>query len=409
MRPRGAALPFLLAALTLLLAAQTATGTRFLVRPGGGGDFPTIQQAVAASSDGDSVILGMGTFRGEGNRDIDFLGKAITIASEGGDPRLCVIDCEGSVDAPRRGFVFQTHEGSGSLLQAIKIVNGYAARGGGVLCKGASPTLRELVLSANSAQEGGGIACDRASPVIENCAFVRNLVINNGGGILCGVEFGDNSSAIIRNCTFETNDAFAGGGIHCGYSYPKIVDCTFRENTAVSGGALSCHFAAHDVSTCLFQANRATVGGAIWCEESSSPTITSCTIAMNEASYRAGGLYSKASVPILRNTIIAWSLSGEAVYSREGPLLPELSCCDLYRNRGGDWVGAIEAQRDLNGNLGADPLFCNRWLSSFTIGFDSPCAAAQSGDCGPIGAFGVGCTEVPTARTTWGSIKAGFR
>ncbi len=218
MRPRGAALPFLLAALTLLLAAQTATGTRFLVRPGGGGDFPTIQQAVAASSDGDSVILGMGTFRGEGNRDIDFLGKAITIASEGGDPRLCVIDCEGSVDAPRRGFVFQTHEGSGSLLQAIKIVNGYAARGGGMLCKGASPTLRELVLSGNSAQDGGGIACDRASPVIENCAFVRNLVINNGGGILCGVEFGDNSSAIIRNCTFESNDAFAGGGIHCAYS-----------------------------------------------------------------------------------------------------------------------------------------------------------------------------------------------
>ncbi len=104
---------------------------------------------------------------------------------------------------------------------------------------------------------------------------------------------------------------------------------------------------------------------------------------MNEASYRGGGLYSKDSVPILRNTIIAWSVTGEGVYSREGPLLPELSCCNLYRNRGGDWVGAIQAQRDLNGNLGADPLFCNRWLSSFTIGIDSPCAAAQSGECGP--------------------------
>ncbi len=406
-RIRAAALSA--AALALLLSMRAASSSTVTVRPDGAGDFPTIQQAIAASSPGDTVLLASGTFRGEGNRDIDFLGKAIVVASENNDPSQCIIDCEGSVDAPHSGFLFRSGEGSGSLLQWIKIVNGYAVRGGGVLCSEASPTLRGLVLYGNSAEEGGGISVERASPMIEFCVFIQNLVINNGGGILCGVGFGDNSSPTIRNCTFANNDALSGGGIHCAYSYPVILGCTFQENTAVSGGALSCHFASPSVSVCLFQANGATVGGAVWCESSSGPTFTSCTFAMNKGVYRGGGVYSKDSIPVFHNTIIAWSTAGEAVYSREGGMVPELICCDLYGNRGGDWIGAVQDQRHANGNIGADPLFCNRWVSNFTIAAGSPCAPAQSGSCGLVGAFGVACTEVPAERVTWGRIKAAFR
>jgi len=42
-------------------------------------DYPTIQAAVNAAVDGDEVIVAPGTYTGEGNRDIDFLGKAITV------------------------------------------------------------------------------------------------------------------------------------------------------------------------------------------------------------------------------------------------------------------------------------------------------------------------------------------
>jgi hypothetical protein len=406
---RRAAAGFLTAVLALLLIAPAVAGRVLIVNPRGGGDYPTIQGAISGSSDGDSILLVNATFRGLGNRDLDFLGKEITIASQGNDPSQCIINCEGSVGAPHSAFLFRRGEGSGSILQGIKIVNGYSSRGGAILCRDSSPTLRGLVISNNAAEEGGGIACERASPWIESCVFERNFVVNNGGGILCGTGFGDNAAPAIHNCTFTNNDAFAGGGIHCAYSYPEILGCTFRENTAVSGGALSCYLATPAVNSCLFQANSATVGGAVWCERASSPTITACTFAMNEATSRAAGVYSKDSSPVLRNTIIAWSVAGEAVYSRSGPFVPELSCCDLYANRGGDWVGAIEGQRSVNGNISSNPIFCNRWIGNFTIAAASACAPAQAGTCGLIGAFGVGCTEVPVERSTWGRIRAGFR
>ncbi|MCP4711722.1 MAG: hypothetical protein GY869_24145, partial [Planctomycetes bacterium] len=58
-------------------------------------EYGTIQAAIDAAIDGDTIIVADGTYRGEGNRDIDFLGKAITVRSENG-AEGCIIDCEGT-------------------------------------------------------------------------------------------------------------------------------------------------------------------------------------------------------------------------------------------------------------------------------------------------------------------------
>ncbi len=50
------------------------------------------------------MLVADGIYTGEGNRDIDFLGKAITVRSENG-PESCIIDCQGSEADPHRGLL----------------------------------------------------------------------------------------------------------------------------------------------------------------------------------------------------------------------------------------------------------------------------------------------------------------
>lgn len=68
----------------------------YLVNPEGTGDFPTIQAAIDWASDGDVIELTDGIFRGDGNRDVEYFGRVITIRSQSGVAGACVIDCEGT-------------------------------------------------------------------------------------------------------------------------------------------------------------------------------------------------------------------------------------------------------------------------------------------------------------------------
>ena len=59
----------------LLTLSSIASATTYVVRPDGGGDFPTIQAAVDAASDGDVVlVLGKGHERSQeiGDRVLPF-------------------------------------------------------------------------------------------------------------------------------------------------------------------------------------------------------------------------------------------------------------------------------------------------------------------------------------------------
>ena len=119
---------------------------------------------------------------------------------------------------------------------------------------------------------------------------------------------------------------------------------------------------------------------------------------------------TSGAAPILDNTIIAFCGAGEAVLCDiEGPPSdPVLSCCDVYGNEGGDWVGCIESQFGVNGNFAGDPAFCDSGNGDFTICESSPCAPAQQPDCGLIGALGVGCGPTATQLSTWGLVKSLF-
>lgn len=88
-----------------------------------------------------------------------------------------------------------------------------------------------------------------------------------------------------------------------------------------------------------------------------------------------------------------------------------LSCCDVFGNEYGDWIGCIAGQNGIYGNIGKDPLFCHSANPSerYSLHSDSPCAPESNPDCGGIGALGVGCAATPVRATTWGHVKSLYR
>ncbi|MCP4712312.1 MAG: hypothetical protein GY869_27135, partial [Planctomycetes bacterium] len=140
-------------------------------------NYPTIQSAISAASEGDIIAVGPGTYF----ENIDFFGKAVMVMSTD--------DLYGPIiDGSQAGSVitFQNGEGPGSVLDGFGIVNGSALNGGGILCNGASPVLRCNYITNNItlSGDGGGIYCINANPTIaENTLYHNNAI--NGGGICC--------------------------------------------------------------------------------------------------------------------------------------------------------------------------------------------------------------------------------
>jgi hypothetical protein len=97
--------------------------------------FNTIQRGIDAASDGDSVVVADGTYTGAGNKNIELLGKAISVQSSNG-PQNCVIDCEIS----GRGFHIHQWEGLDTVISGFSIINGAVPGdyGGDVYCNGTS-------------------------------------------------------------------------------------------------------------------------------------------------------------------------------------------------------------------------------------------------------------------------------
>jgi hypothetical protein len=90
------------------------------------------------------------------------------------------------------------------------------------------------------------------------------------------------------------------------------------------------------------------------------------------------------------SSIIAGNLGG-AAYAVGSQ--PQLSCCDIYGNPGGDWVGPISSQFGINGNISLDPLFCAPNVGDFRLQEGSPCRphSPENPECDLLGAWPVGC------------------
>jgi O-glycosyl hydrolase len=386
----------------------------YVVRPDGSGDYPTIQAAINAASNTDIIELTDGTFTGSGNRDIDYLSKAVTVRSQSRNPLSCIIDCQNL----GRGFIFKSDEDSSSVLEAVTIINGVGSPGGGgILCGGTSgfpptphagsPTVNNCIITSNSAsggglpatRYGGGIyCCEGSSPNLNNCTISNNTCSGTLGQGIGGGMYCSGGRPILTNCVFSSNFApGSGGGFGCQGTWVSFTDCIFSGNTAGGGlagigGGLASAESHLTFNRCTFSNNAAGLnGGAMACWDF-GPTLTNCTLYANSAT-NGGGIYLQnlSTSAVLQNTIIANSAAGQAIYCYAANAA--LSCCDVYGNAGGDWVGCIVGQNNNNGNFHRDGLFCDPNNGDLTLHYLSPCGTFWPARrrCGIVGAWPVKC------------------
>jgi|GEM_PF-750184 len=215
--------------LGIILFLNICQGGTITVDDDGPADHSNIQAAISVANPGDVVVVEDGTYTGSGNRDIDFLGKAITVKSKNG-PANCIIDCQGSESDQHRGFYFHSGEDAGSVLNGFIIKGGYADYAGGIYCNGSSPTISNCIIKSNTSFPHSG-----------------------AGGVYCV-----DSSCRIISCVIADNENPFTGGVLCWDAQPAIVNCTIVGNRGRYGGLLAVGSNV-TISNCIIVGNLSSI------------------------------------------------------------------------------------------------------------------------------------------------------
>jgi hypothetical protein len=312
-------------------------------------DFTTIQAALDAASDGDTVIVlpSTGSPVGAYVENIVFPARAITLQSiEPQDPDIVAATV---IDGNAAGRVVQFGVGTpaGASLLGLTITNGVAPGsttpgfGGGLWLDDSSPFIAWNIITGNWASGGGGIWCTGySSSIISDNSITRN----GGGGISCDFS---SSPLIISNWIADNTTR---GGIYTASDSSLIVGNLIVGNSG-AGGGVGCGGAASIVGN-LIAGNHGTIaGGGVYCGPGATPLIIGDTIVGNSASSGSGVLCSLSS-PTIVNTIIAFNSSG----IRSDSATPALRHNCVYGNVEYDYLGVADPS-GTEGNIAVDPAF----------------------------------------------------
>ncbi len=413
---KGTLLAVALAVLAMCDAGHAWATTRTV--GSSGADFTTIQAAIDASKNRDTILVAPGIYV----EDINFNGKTLTLRSTGGAP---VTTIKGSSYAIRT----VSGETSETVIQGFTITsNSY-----GIYASASDPRILECVISSGSGNYGVyatnaadvlfqdtsfqnnhmsyTLYADKNSRItIEGSSFSNN-VSRHGGGIYLT----SGATATITNTTFTNNQASSGygGAIYTsGAGELKLEGCTFSRNQGSHGGALWIETSTYRtiVRNCEFYANSATYGGAIYANGPKQVYLADNLFVENVASTQGGAfylasgtymaminntivgsdaptggglyLYGSTGVLLLQNIIVG-STNGHGVYAYNSSARVLAWYNDVYDNFKGDW-GNMDDPTGLRGNISADPGFVayenddDFTNDDFTLASDSPLIDAGS-------------------------------
>lgn len=369
----------------LAMAAVPAGARTWVVELDGSGDVPTIQAAVEASAEGDTIEVGPGRYswtnQGGGNyhgllRLYERLPDGKVIRSREG-PAATILDAEG------QGRVVFANGDNIAGDPVDFVFEGFTITGG------VAPPAQN-----RGDREGGGMAGHLIHPVVRDCVFVGNEG-EYGGGIWAGGV----SQWVIEGCRFEDNRAvYHGGGMAILNSSKRILlrDCEFVGNRsgATSAGTIVYH-AWVEMERVEFRDNVADGRGPAVLLNNNHPSRFSSVVVRDNTGSGGGAIHLEAGARLeLDHALIVDNDGVSALYSSQSQLAAR--CSNLWGNESGDWVGNVAPMAGVDGNTRLHPRLCAS--TGREVCADSPLLGHDPACHGPPGGVLAGCDDcVPDA------------
>ncbi|MEQ8768259.1 MAG: hypothetical protein RL885_30425 [Planctomycetota bacterium] len=353
--------------------------------------YCSIQDAIGAAAFGDTVLVAPGFY----DENIDFLGKAITVRSDRG-PKATILS------GGHRGSVvsFFRRETGASVLEGFTIRDGTGTTiqdslgrpilvGGGIVCLGSVPTIRNNIITANTCTSGtgsgGGLYASGAGSeislfIVEENVFSNNSANGSGGGAwLSGM-----ATARVVNNVFEDNlsdgtGTTSGGGLGATGGHVFIFSNVFRNNLAKSvnsfstarGGGLYFSNGPATISHNWLVGNRllgpGPVGGGVYISSNHDVELFDNTISDNRlgdglgTQSSSGSFYSSSSPGSYAQNLIVWG-NRPGAQQHDGDVNPTFS----------DIEGGLAGI----GNINSNPRFLDSAGGDYRLACISPCVDA---------------------------------
>jgi hypothetical protein len=320
-------------------------------------DFPTIQAAVDAAGQHDTIMIMPGRYY----ENVEIENKAVTITSfyeiwEDESVRERTI-----IDAGFNGNGIEINGGEDTtFVSGLIVTNGRWIRGAGISVGSTTVVLEDMVIIGNETTQepganGGGVYVAHGNLVMIDCMVKDNIAHDLGGG----VSVRGNSTSSLHRVVFKDNKVFAVGGHGKG------------------GGFFTDQPGVHSVLTeCLFAGNTATNwGGGLQFSSGAYVEIVHCTFTGNSAGLGGGALYTcySEAKAFIGNSIM-YNNTPDEIHFDEGCYHDTIRVCySDIEDFEQIFVPPQNSLRFLAGCINEDPLFDDPFAGDYTLQRNSPC------------------------------------
>ena len=257
--------------------------------------FATIQEAIDASVEGDTIVVPDGLYVGDGNYELNFGKKGLTLISCNG-PQSTIIDAQGA----GRIAEFSGDDDTTTTVVGITLRGGSEENGALLRIRDqAHLRLIDCVLDSSSATgEAGAVFIEDSGTAFLSGCIIQAVSSGLNGGAISVITGGN---AVLEQCSIESAMAGQnGGGLSVNGGTATLLDASIEGCSAQSeGGGIWVSTGQSDLQIsggAVTGCSAASHGGGLYIGDRS--TLDSVAVHLNFSGSDGGGLYAADEVDL---------------------------------------------------------------------------------------------------------------